>query len=358
MSILSEHKKHFRLLIAAYIFALGILTLPASAVCAGEFLVYSQESKCPDGTPSRKIMIASMSDDGVTTRGILSKEGYRYLSPTIAPSGKMVAYSRGSSGKALGIFLQRLDHLGNADGDVVPVTPMNATAIHPRFSGDSTMIAYSTDEVDSTNSADAADPTNPAGPANPAKPTAQNTRRIAIKNVKKAEEHGIALTSAPVQFIPSEFPAFEPTLNFDGSQLVYAVAGVGGRYHLVHVDLTTNTQTRLATRGVSATMPAFSRDGEIIAYTYKEGSNWHIALLDLATGESSPATSGPSQNQGPAWTADGSLIYTAALDGDFNIHLISASSLHDGTLASELLFDGEGRISYPSVGGNMEHAFP
>jgi TolB protein len=76
--------------------------------------------------------------------------------------------------------------------------------------------------------------------------------------------------------------------------------------------------------------PDWSRaDPSKIAYTFRDGSRFQVAVLDLKTGKSEKVSAAPLDAVEPAWLADGRhLIYTARAAGSRSLYILDTEPPH------------------------------
>jgi Tol biopolymer transport system component len=119
----------------------------------------------------------------------------------------------------------------------------------------------------------------------------------------------------------------------DGSHLAFTAAGEDGRdIYLMAADCLMNQSgcagavRRLTTDQVDNLNPSWSPDGQMIAYSASQGSQFDLYVVSIADGKSRQLTSQPTDELGPRWTPDGQLIqYTAYSRGLYaNQYLIPA----------------------------------
>ncbi|MEM7035179.1 MAG: hypothetical protein AAF629_36910 [Chloroflexota bacterium] len=74
--------------------------------------------------------------------------------------------------------------------------------------------------------------------------------------------------------------------------------------------------------------PAYSPDGQSIAYASRRAQNWDIYLLDLSTGLETRLTQDPHYDGAPAWSQDGQwLAFESFRAGDLDIWAVSLDTL-------------------------------
>ncbi len=101
------------------------------------------------------------------------------------------------------------------------------------------------------------------------------------------------------------------SLSRDGT-LVYVPGGpVVPARRLVWVDRRGNAEP-LPAEAREYMSPSLSPDGQQVAVTIREGSNYDIWLTDVRRGGLSPLTSHPGEDFGPVWTPDGEYVTFAS----------------------------------------------
>jgi TolB protein len=85
----------------------------------------------------------------------------------------------------------------------------------------------------------------------------------------------------------------------------------GGALGLWRHDLATGTDAEIATSGLaSATQPAFSPDGAVLAFEGRVGSGGaHVYVVPATGGSPVALTTDPADDAGPAWSPDGRTVY-------------------------------------------------
>jgi len=88
--------------------------------------------------------------------------------------------------------------------------------------------------------------------------------------------------------------------------------------------------------GRDTSAPSWSPDGSRLAVVFDDGDDiWQIGVVDLATGELTPLTSGPDPHRWPAWSPDGeALVFTGIRDGYQNLYVMRADGTGRSLLAA------------------------
>jgi len=126
----------------------------------------------------------------------------------------------------------------------------------------------------------------------------------------------------------------------DGKSLVLSAIHVksdwsdfdGKKWQVLLLDLESGKLQRLAT---GATFPAFSPDGNKIAYGKLNASgHWDIETYDRTTGKRARLTPAPGDEQAPAWSPDGSQIVFH--DGSRQHHELYVTDTASGSIPHRL----------------------
>lgn len=119
-----------------------------------------------------------------------------------------------------------------------------------------------------------------------------------------------------------EYPAWSPVDN----QIVHR-ACVGGGCGLWIIDADSNNANarKRLTTGASDGQPAWSPDGERIAYISKEDGNFEVYVIGVDGSNKVRVTTNPSSDGLPVWSPDGQWIaFRSDRDGQWGIHVAKA----------------------------------
>ena len=126
----------------------------------------------------------------------------------------------------------------------------------------------------------------------------------------------------------SEAVKSSPCFSPDGGQIVFA-SEPGPQLYVMPAS--GGPQRRLSS-GLSSycAEPDWSRaDPNKIAFTFRDGGRFQVAVLDLKTGQSQKVSAAPLDAVEPAWLADGRhLIYTARAAGSRSLYILDTEPPH------------------------------
>jgi TolB protein len=126
----------------------------------------------------------------------------------------------------------------------------------------------------------------------------------------------------------------EPAWSPDGSSIVFT-SDRSGKPQLYIVSSQGGEEKRLTFSGNYNARASFSPDGRSIAMVHGNGSDYRIAVMDMATKSVNVITDGRS-DESPSFAPNGSVILYASQKG--NSGYLSAVSL-DGKMQQKLVFD-------------------
>jgi TolB protein len=135
---------------------------------------------------------------------------------------------------------------------------------------------------------------------------------------------GISVNVPTLTAGPSPTPPLNP---FDVGGTIAMVLRRNGRSHIWAISpMPGRAQVTRLTSGLwDDRDPAWSPDGQTLAFSSNRGSGWDLYLLDIASGEAARLTSDAGFEGNPTWSPDGAYIAYEGYQGDnFDIYVISA----------------------------------
>jgi TolB protein len=137
--------------------------------------------------------------------------------------------------------------------------------------------------------------------------------------------------------VSSREPLMSPAWSPDGEQLAY-VGFIHDSSAIFTVDLHSHTPRMITQEPGVNGAPAWSPDGKSLAVSLSFGKNADIYVVDLASGKRRRITDHPAIDTEPAWSPDGSQIaFTSDRGGQPQIYIVSAS----GGPAQKLAIEGK-----------------
>lgn len=192
-----------------------------------------------------------------------------------------------------------------ANAQYLPTPNANSKVMTPRFSPDSSEVAY----MELT--ADAA--------------------RIYIFNIETNRSEAVGEVKGM---------AFAPRFSPDGSKLAFSVEQ-GGNSDIYVMNLRTRTMTRLTRDPAIDTSPSFSADGSKIAFTSDRGGSPQIYVMNVDGSNVRRLTFGGGQYSTPVFSPKGDLIaFTKQSAGRFSIGVMNADGSGEKLLTSSYLEEG------------------
>jgi TolB protein len=156
---------------------------------------------------------------------------------------------------------------------------------------------------------------------------------VSVEGRAPAQRHRLVVADAdgygPRVVTESSEPIMSPAWSPDGQSLAYV--SFEGRSSAIYVQrLATGERRRVSARlGINGA-PAWSPDGGKLALTLSRDGNLDIYVLDLASQSLTRLTSDSAIDTEPEWSRDGASIYfTSDRAGSAQIYRVSANSAQD-----------------------------
>ena len=173
---------------------------------------------------------------------------------------------------------------------------------------------------------------------------------VAVDGVPPAQHYQLMVADAdgenPRLILDSRFPIMSPAWSPDGQWLAYV--SFESKLSGVYVQLVRTGERRLvsARAGINGA-PAWSPDGKKLALTLGGSSgNPDVYVLDLATQNLTRITDDPAIDTEPEWAPDGrSLYFTSDRAGSPQIYQVSASGGHPRRITFEGNYNARPRVS-------------
>jgi Tol biopolymer transport system component len=128
----------------------------------------------------------------------------------------------------------------------------------------------------------------------------------------------------------------QPAWSPDGDTIAYA-DNAGGTYHIFVMHQNGHDQTQVTSGDWIDTQPAWSPDGTRIAFTSNRGGNYDIYTMAADGSDVQQVTRAVSADMQPAWNPTGTRIaFASTRSGNWNVFTIGV----DGTGLHQVTFDG------------------
>lgn len=141
----------------------------------------------------------------------------------------------------------------------------------------------------------------------------------------------LALQSTPVPgssdlpIVPQNSEVQVPEIRSTGT-LVFSML-VGGQEDLFALAAGQSAPTRLTDSLADDRSPAWSADGQRLAFASRRDGNWELYVLTMSTGEITRLTYDLAFEANPTWSPDGLwLAYEAYYDGNLDIYLVKSDA--------------------------------
>jgi TolB protein len=143
----------------------------------------------------------------------------------------------------------------------------------------------------------------------------------------------------------SNRPIMSPAWSPDGNRLAY-VSFEEGRPEIYVQDTLSGQRRRLLPAGASSSAPAWSPDGSRLALTSSRDGNPDIYVYDMASSQLRRLTRNPAIDTEPAWSPDGrSLIFTSDRGGGPQIYRVAAGGGDPQRMTFEGRYNARGSFS-------------
>ena len=164
---------------------------------------------------------------------------------------------------------------------------------------------------------------------------------------------------------------FDPSVSRDGRFIVFASTQHRPTSDIYIKSVNGRTVTQLTSDPANDVMPAFSPDGQRIAFCSNRNGNWDIFVMPVTGGQALQVTSDPSHELHPTWSPDGKKLAFCRLgetSGRWEMWVMEVG----GTASAEFLgygmfpqwcpvahtgMDGRDRILFQHSRERGDHAF-
>jgi TolB protein len=277
----------------AHEFAADILALAGAKSLVGSKIYFTSNR-----TGAREIWV--MDYDGANQKPVTSQRT-GIMNPALSPDGTRLAYSTFAPGPSIRVLSTQT---GRQLPFYNPRASLNAT---PEFTADGKILFASTAGGGSTN--------------------------IFISN-----QDGTGLQ----RITNGRSIDIQPRVNPKNPNDIAFTSGRGGLPQVYRMNMDGTDVTRLSGGEGEATNPAWSPNGQFLAFSWTRGfapGNYNIFVMDVASRTTIQLTHGAGRNENPTWAPDGR-------------HLVFASNRAGGTQIWTMLADGTGLKQLTTQGKN------
>lgn len=172
---------------------------------------------------------------------------------------------------------------------------------------------------------------------------------VTSQGVGDSTQYGLYVADADgrrsQQVLTSDEPIMSPAWSPDGQKLAY-VSFETGRPSIYVQSLATGQRAQLTDYEGLNSAPAWSPDGRRMAMALSRDGQPEIYVMDIASGNVQRLTNSDSIETEPAWTPDGqSIVFTSDRSGGPQIYRMSASGGNAERLTYTGSYNARGRVS-------------
>ena len=278
-----------------------------------------------EDSPGRLSVFLLSVDSGERRRLTWPPEDSRIgdVMPAFSPDGRMLAFSRYSSGLKADLYLLDLDEDLNPRGEPRRRTFMEqlAGASPQGFTSDGRDIVFSAGSVTNQSlwrvpvSGTASPERLPFGESGSWPQLSRQGNRLAYTVTSpKVNIYRLNLpvadgpTGTAVKFISSSRFDLQPRYSPDGNHIAF-VSARSGASEIWTCDSDGSNPAQLTSLGALATYPRWAPDGKSIGFNSDAEGQFHAYVVDAEGGAPRRLTSDRSYGSGPSWSRDGEWIY-------------------------------------------------
>ena len=286
-----------------------------------------------EDSPGRLSVFLLSVDSGERRRLTWPPEDSRIgdVMPAFSPDGRMLAFSRYSSGLKAGLYLLDLDEDLNPRGEPRRRTFMEqlARATPQGFTSEGRDIVFSAGSMANASlwrvpvSGTASPERLPFGEVGIWPIVSRQGNRLAytVRNLNSNIYRlnlpvADGVTGAAVKLIASSRWDTQPRYSPDGNRIAF-VSGRSGASEIWTCDSDGSNPAQLTSLGALATYPRWAPDGKSIGFNSDAEGQFHAYVVDAEGGAPRRLTSDRSYGSGPSWSRDGEWIYFTSDRGGF-----------------------------------------